>query len=236
MSVEEVRREKAKALRYRKAVVKDMYYEKIVDELSEIAEECSEVQWFVDSEDGEETLLSAMDGDESEAFEFRMAFSSLSADVERMQETINGGWSETGIEEDDFNDFFAAIHASVDGSNGMAGYDEYEQDYFDLHSYESEAAIKEAQKRLMRLKKEEIIDRAQLCFNIGIQFIALRTRYDDLKAALDILRGENVTFLQQVQAIEAAYDQATQGEYEFERDSKQFDEMLKELPDRVWIE
>ena len=124
----------------------------------------------------------------------------------------------------------------MDGSGSMWGYDDYEQDYFGLDDYSAEAGVRESRKRLMRLTKADIIDLAQKCFNVAVQFVGLRSRYDDLKAALDILRGQNAGYLQQIRAIEEAYEQATKSEYEWRNNSAQFDRMLRELPDRAWIE
>lgn len=235
-AADEKRREKAKNLRYRRAIAKDINWESIVNGLEEMQEEIAAVQWFVDSEDGQDTLISAMDNDEEEAFEFRMAFSSLTADVERMQETFNGSWSDAGIEEDDFNDYCAGIRASVDGSGDILGYDEYEEDFFGLGSYETNLAVQESQKRLMRMTKQQLIDLGQQCFNVAIQFVGLRARYDDLKAALDILRGQNAGYLQQIKAIEEAYDQAAAADIWDREKADRFDRMLRELPERVWLE
>ena len=230
------RREKARNLRYKHAVAKDVNWNTMINTLYEIQEECQRVQWFVDSEDGNETLLAAMDNDEEEAFEFKMAFSSLSADVERALDAFGSGYHECGVDEDDFNDFFAAIHASVDGTGDMWGYDEYEQDYYELSGYEIELGMKTSANRIMRYKKEEIIDTAQRCFYLAMQYVGLRSRYEDLKAAMDILQGQNAGYLQQIRAIEEAYEEATKGEYSWQRDSRKFDAMLLELPDRVWLE
>ena len=72
---------------------------------------------------------------------------------------------------------------------------------------------------------------------MAIQFVGLRARYDDLKDAMDILRGQNAGFLQQVRAIEAAYEEATQhDDMPWLNDSRAFDRMLQELPERCWIE
>ena len=59
---EEKRREKARALRYRKPAVKDLNISEILIQLTEIEEECAEVHWYCDSEDGWDTLLNALDG------------------------------------------------------------------------------------------------------------------------------------------------------------------------------
>ena len=76
---------------------------------------------------------------------------------------------------------------------------------------------------------------------IAVQFLGLRSRYADLKAAMDILREQNTALLKQVKAIEDLYD-ATEAEgfskYDFRRNEneKALDRLLNALPERAWIE
>ena len=111
------RQEKARQLRYKKAVLDEFNLESIQTELGEITEECDNIRWV---EDGDEAkLIAALDGDEEEAFEFRMMFSELSSECERLNDLLY----ENYISEH-FDDFFAGIS---DGSGlRMVGYDDYD--------------------------------------------------------------------------------------------------------------
>lgn len=233
---EEKRREKARQLRYRKPAVKDLNISEILIQLTEIEEECAEVHWYCDSEDGWDTLLNALDGDDDDAWEFKTAFADLEGQCERMREDLTDDFSMAMGVTEGFDLFFAGIGADA-ATGGMLGYDEYEQDYFGLEpGWESEQAKKTAAEKLKRLTKDELIDRMGRCFRIAVNFLSLRHRYDNLKAAMDILREQNTALLQQVKAIEEAYEAATRSEYEWENDSKPFDRLLDALPDRAWIE
>lgn len=234
-AAEQKRREKARKLRWKHAVARDINWQKITDELYEMQEACDEIRYFVDGDDGMDNLVAAMDNDEDEAYEFRMTFSSLVSDIERLQEILGEGW-ETLIEEDDFNDLFAALRASMDGSDALQGYDMYEQDFFSLDFNESDAGMQESRKRLMRFTKAELIDLAQRCFNLAIQFVGLRARYDDLKTAIDLLRGQNVTYLQQIKEIEVEYEKEVANPYRNDWSQSQFDKLVNGLPERVWLE
>jgi len=233
---EEKRREKARALRYRKPAVKDLNIAEILIQLTEIKEACAEVHWYCDSEDGWDTLLNALDGDDDDAWEFKTAFADLEGQCERMRDDLTDDFSAAMGVAEGFDLFFAGIGAdSVTG--GMMGFDDYEQDYFGLEpGWESRKAEETAAEKLKRLTKDELIDRAGRCFRIAVNFLSLRHRYDNLKAAMDIIREQNTALLQQVKAIEEAYEAATRSEYEWENDSKQFDRLLNALPDRAWIE
>lgn len=233
---EEKRREKARALRYRKPAVKDLNIAEILEQLMEIEEECAEVHWYCDSEDGWDTLLNALDNDDDDAWEFRTAFAELEGQCERMRDDLTERFHLAMGVTEGFDIFFAGIGAGAT-FGGMMGYDEYEQDYFGLEpGWESEQAEKTATEKLKRLTKDELLDTAGRCFRIAVNFLSLRHRYDNLKAAMDILREQNTALLQQVKAIEEAYEAATRSEYEWENDTGRFDALLRALPDRAWIE
>lgn len=233
---EEKRREKARNLRYRKPAVKDLNISEILIQLTEIEEACGEVHWYCESEDGWDTLLNALDGDDDDAWEFKTAFADLEGQCERMRDDLTDDFSMAMGVAEGFDLFFAGIGAAA-ATGGMYGFDEYEQDYFGLSpGYESELAEKTAAEKLKRLTKDELIDTAGRCFRIAVNFLSLRLRYDNLKAAMDILREQNTALLQQVKAIEEAYEAATRSEYEWENDSGRFDALLRALPDRAWIE
>lgn len=240
---EEKRMEKAKALRYRKPAVKDLNLASIQEQLTEIEEACADVHWYCDSEDGWDTLLNALDGDDEEAWEFKLAFSDLEGECERMREDLDqlNEWDYDDLVGDHFDVFFAGIGAASVGG-GMWGFDEYEGDYFGLEpGWESEAAEREAAEKLKRLTKDKLISLMGVAFRIAVQFLGLRSRYADLKAAMDILREQNMALLKQVKAIEDLYD-ATEAEgfnkYDFHKseNEKALDRLLNALPDRAWIE
>ena len=117
------------------------------------------------------------------------------------------------------------------------GFDSFEEDYFSLTGYESDLAQTESGKRLMRRTKAEIISIVGQCFGILIAFLDLRQQYDYLKATFDILRDENTSLLQQIKAIDAAYDAMDRADW-VKRPAleKEFDQLLAALPDRAWIE
>ena len=73
-------------MRQRKPLVKNMNLEFIQQDLYEMQEACEDIRWYTDSEDGNDSLINALDGDEDEAYEFKMAFADLCAECERMWE------------------------------------------------------------------------------------------------------------------------------------------------------
>ena len=222
------KRDKSKNLRYRKAIVKDVNLDIIQEELWEISEECENVKWYW--EDDDDTLINALDGDEDEAFEFKMMFADLCAECEQMMEDLQNEYAP-----ECFNDFFVAIGAGAAGG-GLLGWDSYEQDYFGIGISE-DYAEKESRKRMERLTKPQLIEAAQACFKIWHAYLGIRHRYDCLKASLDILRDENTGHLQLVKKINETYEKAAKGGFcSWDDSTKELDRLAKNMPDVAWIQ
>lgn len=82
IDADETKRIKAHNLRYKKAIAKDINLEQIQEDLSEIMEACDDVRYYFEEDD--DTLINALDGNEDEAFEFKMMFANLSVECESM--------------------------------------------------------------------------------------------------------------------------------------------------------
>ena len=228
----ESKAERARALRYKRAALASMGFEFLRAELDDIRDACDTIHWWTDQDD--ETLLNALDGDDEDVWEFKLAFSHLEAKADELFEMIY----ELCRYEDDFGQVYDDCTVALIGNRYQTiGYDSFEEDYYALAGYEQGLAQTESGKRLMRRTKAEIISTVGQCFGILIAFLDLRQQYDYLKATFDILRDENTSMLQQVREIDAAYkalvtaDRSARSEAE-----KKFDRLLAALPDRAWVE
>lgn len=231
MTAEETKKNKAKQLRYKKPIVKNLNLDYITQDLWDIQEACEEVHWYTDSDDGEDTLVNALCGDEDEAYEFKMAFADLCAECERMFEDLHEEWVP-----DCFDIFFVAAGAG-ESNGGLLGFDEWEHDYFGIGGMDSYAED-EAKEKLKRMTKDELIAAARQCFKVYSAYIGLRNRYDSLKAAIDILRDQNTGYLQVVKEIERLYEmaQGEQGRFaEYSKEWKEFERYTDALPQEAWI-
>lgn len=226
--------ERTRNLRYKRPALDSMGYDSIRQELEDIQEACCNIHWWF-SDDDDETLLNALDGDEEQAYEFKVAFADLEAKAEQLNEVLwHIGFWDTEDYERGYNDCTVAL---IGNRYRTIGYDSDEEDYFALTSYEQELAQTEAGKRLMRMTKAEIISNIGQCMGILIAFLDLRQQYDYLKATFDILRDENTSLLQLVKDIDAAYMEADAvGWYRWYSEVRQFDDLLDRLPDRAWVE
>lgn len=209
-----------------------MGFEFIWNELDDIRDACDTIHWWTDQDD--ETLLNALDGDDEDVWEFKLAFSHLEARADELFEIIH----ELCRYEDDFGQVYDDCTVALIGNRYQTiGYDGFEEDYYALTGYEQGLAQTESGKRLMRRTKAEIISIIGQCFGILIAFLDLRQQYDYLKATFDILRDENTSMLQQVKEIDAAYQALVTADWAGRREAeKKFDRLLAALPDRAWVE
>jgi len=219
----------AKNMRYKKAIVKDLNLEKITEELYEIVYACNDVEWYCLFDD-DETLINALDGDEDEAYEFKMMFSDLAAESEQLLTDLRYEYVP-----DCFDDFFVAINGDRVG-NGLLGWDSYEQDYYGISLWDGDART-ESVKRLKRFNKDTLIDIAHLCFKIMYSYIGLKYRYDCLKASIDILREQNTGYLEMTRQIADLYEKANEtGFYFADEHTRELDNLIAHMPQETWLQ
>lgn len=106
MSIQELRKEQARNLRYKKPIAKGLNWQDIWDDLYEMYEGCTLVIWFMD--DDKETLLESLNDDESEVEEYKIAFSTLEADCDQLMAALQEEWIP-----ECFNLFFVAAQAGI---------------------------------------------------------------------------------------------------------------------------
>lgn len=231
IDADETRRIKAKQLRYKKPIVKDLNLLSIKDKLFDIYGACEDVRWYFEDDD---TLINALDGEDDEAYEFKMMFGDLCAECEQLQWDLEEEWVP-----ECFDQFFVAAGAGED-YGGLLGYDSYEQDYFGLVCSDT-VAEDQARKTLKQLTKDDLITASMQCFRVYQSFMALTHRYDCLKAAMDILRDQNTGYLQMIKQIEELYDKADADTLGFKyptygKEVDKLDMFLNNLPQEAWIQ
>lgn len=231
IDAEETKRLKAKQMRYKRPIVKNLNLDAITQDLWDIKEECEDIRWYTNSEDGTDSLINALDGDEDEAYEFKMAFADLCAECERMIIDLDDEWVP-----ECFDIFFVSIGAG-EFEGGLLGWDSFEQDYFGI-SCTGSFAEDEAQKKLKQMTKDNLIAAARQCFKVYHAYIGLKNRYDNLKAAIDILRDQNTGYLQVVKEIEKLYEDATKNAWSrdyWSKESREWERYTDALPQEAWI-
>lgn len=225
---EETRKHKAFQLRYKKPIVKNLNLDTIREELEEISYECDEVRYYLESDD--DTLLNALDGDEDEAYEFKMAFADLCAECDQMYTDLQ----ESYVPEC-FDILFISVGAGEYGG-GYLGWDSYEQDYFGLDLPPSWMQ-NEGIKQMKRFTKDQLLECVGSCLKVLYAYVGIRYRYDSLKAAFDILRDKNTGILKVAKAIDELYEKCEEVRFsEYSKPVREFNEMLAALPQEAWIQ
>lgn len=217
-------------LRYKRPIAKGLNLYDIKNSLWDISGACADVQYYIDCDD--ETLLNVLDGDEDDAYEFKMMFSDLSAECEQMQYDLDNEY---------IPEYFDLFFAAVDKGGEMLGFDTFEGDYYGLGSFESAYANEEAVKKIKSLTKDKMIETMQCCFRVYQAYIGLTYRYDCIKSAMDILRSENTSYLKTIKEIEELYEKAdgeTEGfKYCWNGSTlKKLDRLLENVPQEAWIQ
>lgn len=230
--------DRTRNLRYKRPALASMGFDVMIAELEEIEEACQDIHWFVDQDD--DTLINALDGDEEEAFEFKFAFAALEAKADQLRQAMSDNWGYPAPFYDTpyYKRYDYCTVALVGNRYRIIGWDADEEDYMSLTRYEEELAETEAGKWLMRLTKKDMISTIGQSVGTLLAFLDLRQSYDYLKATFDILRDENTSMLQQIKAIEAAYEEACSVDWWHRKREAvdHFDRLLEALPDRAWVE
>jgi hypothetical protein len=239
MTAEEKRAKKARELRYKKPIVRDLNLEIMTNNIYEMQSECYDVQYAMDGDDGDE-IVAAMLGDEDEAKEFRMMFSDLSAELEAFVTDLQD-W-EWGEYVDQYYDLFMVNGDVAQSFGGLLGYDSYEGDYFGLPGFYGEEDAKKAafEKLKKDLTKDKMLMFFQICMKIFTQYVGLQYRYDCLKASMDILREKNMGHLTAVKEINNLYAQAdkeTRGFWYFGKSEayQKLDKMIAAMPQEAFL-
>ncbi len=221
--------ERSRNMRYKKPSLAEFGYSEILDELCEIRDACGGIRWLME-DDNEETLLNALDGDEEDEYEFRMMFSILEAECEQLYGMLTDNY--------EIKNYFDDCTVALIGNRfNTVGFDGYEEDYYSLTNFDQGLAFTEAGKRVMRMTKAEMLSAIGQCMGIVLSYQNVRLKYDYLKATFDILRDENTSILQIIREIETAYEAAnSDGFYEYDKSTKDFERLINELPDKIWVE
>ena len=223
--------ERCRNLRYKKPALMELGYFAIREKLEEIQEVCSEIHWAFDDD---ETLINAFDGNEDEAYEFRMAFTDIESEAYQLSESLTEIFCWSDDVERDFNDCSVAL---IGNRYNAVGFDDYEEDYYALSSFETGLACTEAGKRLMRKTKAEMLTIIGQVLGTILAFQNIVLKYEYLKATIDIFRDENISVLQVIKSIEESYSAMFCDNYSASRKAEnEFTRLVQELPDKYWVE
>ena len=222
-----VRRNKAKNISYKKAMVNNLSIWQIRNSIEKMGEECDDVAYWTGGD--LETLIDALDGDCDDAQQFLLDFAQLSSDLNRMWEDMNG------IDDPErFDDIMVVSGIGNKPGYEMLGYDVVEEDYFGINPYECGWAESESMKRLERLTKKQLMQQMAQTLSIVFAYIGLQSRYQDLKAAMDILRAQNKEYLDGVKRINEIYD-SIHWDSRYSKEMYELNAIIERLPQEAFL-
>lgn len=158
--------------------------------------------------------------------DYKELFDDLSAGAYSMYEALTDEY--IGSLRDIWDDYTVALLGDM---YTVYGYDTVECDYFRLgDGYEEELAVAEAEKRLMRFTKQELIRNFRRVLQTICMFFDLKCSHDCLTAVVEELGEKGALLEQKNEKINLLYKDLTG------KNGEQFDEELRNLPPRMWVE
>lgn len=195
--------------------------------------ECSVVAYTTRDYDA---LINAI-GDEDEAYEFKMAFSDLQAQFDMFYESLECDW---------IPECFDLLFAVSGDCDNTFMYEDCAMDIIRMDRYELSEQQRKGREKLKRMTKDELLDAFKQCLTIATNYMSLRSRYDALKATMDVILEKNGTILEAIKSIDRLYEQAWERYYvksplfrdsQWDREEiwKEFNNALQYLPQEAFI-
>lgn len=228
--------EQCRNLMYKRAMVEELNLFEIQNCLTDMTEACSNIHYAFDDD---ETLINAFDGNEDEAHEFIMTFTDLDAEIERLYESFEEMYGYRDDPEKEFNDVTVAL---IGEWFRILGFDSYREDYFGFEShYLEDFSVEESQKRIMRKTKKEMLDEIGKTIAFLIKYIDVKSRYEYMKAAVDIFQNENIAVLGVIKSVNDKYKELFDKNGKLDRWNKEkqireFEKIVEGLPEKYWVE
>lgn len=228
--------EQCRNLMYKRAIVEELNLFEIQNCLTDMTEACSNIHYAFDDD---ETLINAFDGNEDEAHEFIMTFTDLDVEIERLYESFEEMYGYRDDPEKEFNDVTVAL---IGEWFRILGFDSYREDYFGFESHYLEGiSVEESQKRIMRKTKKDMLDKIGKTMAFLIKYIDVKSRYEYMKAAVEIFQNENIAVYSTIKNINDKYKELFDkngklDRWEKEKQIREFDKIVEELPEKYWVE
>jgi hypothetical protein len=113
----------------------------------------------------------------------------------------------------------------------VLGYDSIENDYFGmLNRYDEEYAVQKAAERIERLTKRDMIRIFRKVMVTLVLFFDIKAAHDCLAAIMEELDSKGALLQGKVDAMTRLYYKLD------EENQEEFDSLLKDLPQRMWVE
>ncbi len=159
--------------------------------------------------------------------EYKEQFDDLSDGAYRLWDALdNSDYSDYSLR-DIWDDMTVAL---LGYQEKVLGFDQVEEDYFAMLCYLEDAAVQEAEKRLMRFTKEQLIKNFRKVLTTLILFFDIKAAHDCLTAIVEELDERGAILERKNEKINRLYEDLTSA------NAKDFDEIIQGIPPRMWVE
>ncbi len=162
--------------------------------------------------------------------EYKEQFDELSGGAYRLEEALNEYDGYTGGSMSDIWDDMTV--ALLGYKEKVLGFDSVEEDYYSMLDCEEDGAVEEAEKRLMRFTKEQLIKNFRKVLTALVLFFDIKAAHDCLTSIVEELDERGAILEQKNERINRLYKDLT-GSGAKDED---FDKIIRGIPPRMWVE
>lgn len=160
--------------------------------------------------------------------EYKEQFDELSAAAYELSEALNEYDYLSGCSlRDVWDDMTVAL---LGYQQKVLGFDQVEEDYFAMISGQENFAVEEAQKRLMRFTKEQLIKNFRKVLTTLILFFDIKASHDCLTSIVEELDFRGAVLARKNEQINKLYEDLTGS------GAEEFDNIIEGIPQRMWVE
>lgn len=159
--------------------------------------------------------------------EYKEQFDDLSDGAFRLWDALdNSDYSDYSLR-DIWDDMTVAL---LGYQEKVLGFDQVEEDYFSMLTFLEDAAVQEAEKRLMRFSKEQLIKNFRKVLTTLVLFFDIKAAHDCLTSIVEELDERGAILERKNEKINRLYEDLTGA------NAKDFDEIIQGIPPRMWVE
>lgn len=201
---------------WKKSMLQSLDLSSIMDYLYEISDN-GDMYGYDREEDGESGYYQ----------EYKELFDDLAGDASSLLDALNEC---IGLG-DDVKDVWDEMTVALLGeTQRVLGFDAVEQDYFGMLDCQENWAVEEAEKKLERFTKQDLIQHFRKVLVILVSFLDIKAAHDCLTSIVTELDEKGALLERKNEQIDQIYGDLTG------KSGEQFDALVANLPQRMWVE
>lgn len=201
---------------WKKSMLQSLDLSSIVDYLYEI------------SENGD--MYGYDGGDDGYYQDYKELFDDLAGDASSLLDALNE-YDSYSSSVKDIKDVWDEMTVALLGeTQRVLGFDAVEQDYFGMLNHEEDYAVEEAEKKLERFTKSDLIQYFRKVLVILMSFMDIKAAHDCLTSIVTELDEKGALLERKNKQIDQIYGDLTG------KSGEQFDAIVASLPQRMWVE